>query len=174
MKPVIPMRFRPICLIIAILALTTSVSTGQNYVVFDSIDQLQSYIEREKDATVVINFWATWCKPCIEELPYFQRFSNEMKGGKVKFLYVSLDFRKNLEKGLIPYIKSKGFPDNVVMLSDPNANSWIDQVDPTWSGAIPATLIYRNDKKAFYEKSLSYEDLKTNVQSIINNQHENN
>ena len=126
------------------------------------------------DTTYVINFWATWCRPCIEELPYFQRFSNEMKGEKVKFIYVSLDFRRNLEKGLIPFIKSKGFPDNVVMLSDPNANSWIDQVDPTWSGAIPATLIYRNDKKAFYEKSLSYEDLKTNVQSIINNQHENN
>jgi thiol-disulfide isomerase/thioredoxin len=126
------------------------------------------------DTTYVINFWATWCKPCVEELPYFQRISNEMKGNKVKFLYVSLDFRKNLETALIPFIKSKGFPDNVVMLSDPDANSWIDQVDPSWSGAIPATLIYRNDRRAFFEMSLSYEDLNSNIQSFISNQHENN
>ncbi|MFM7401542.1 MAG: TlpA disulfide reductase family protein, partial [Bacteroidota bacterium] len=69
------MRFRPICLIIALLALTTSASIAQNYVVFDSIDQLQSYIEREKDATLVINFWATWCKPCVEELPIFEELN---------------------------------------------------------------------------------------------------
>lgn len=134
----------------------------------------KSSLEMRDDTTYVINFWATWCRPCIEELPSFQQLSNEMKGEKVKFIYVSLDFRKNLEKSLIPFIKAKGFPDNVIMLNDADANKWIDQVDPSWSGAIPATLIYKNYSKVFLEKSITYEELKAYVHSIIYNQNENN
>lgn len=152
---------------IAVEPLEVIVHDGISIPVYDFAG-FKPMLNMTNDTIYVINFWATWCKPCVEELPFFQRLSLEMTEEKIRFIYVSLDFRKNLEKSLIPFIKSKGFPNDVIMLSDPNANSWIDQVDPTWSGAIPATLIYRNGRKLFLEKTLSYDELKSNVQSIIN------
>ena len=117
MKPVIPMRFRPICLISAILALTTPASVAQNYVVFDSIHQLQSYIEREKDATLVINFWATWCKPCVEELPIFEELNRMYDDQDLKIILVSLDFKSQLERKFVPFLKSKSLEFGGQMLS---------------------------------------------------------
>lgn len=120
-----------------------------------------------EEVTYVINFWATWCRPCVEEMPHFIQVSREMKHENVRFLYVSLDFRKNLEKGVVPFIRTRGIEDQVVMLNDPDANSWIGQVDAEWSGAIPATLIFRGNKREFHEKMLTYDELKSIVQSFL-------
>jgi hypothetical protein len=65
-------------------------------------------------------------------------------------------------------MRERGMTRNVVLLSDPDANSWIDQVEPNWSGAIPATYIYRNERIAFYEAALTYEELNSIVKSFIN------
>jgi thiol-disulfide isomerase/thioredoxin len=119
------------------------------------------------DVTFVINFWATWCKPCVEEMPHFVQLAKEMDNEDVRFLFVSLDFRKNLEKGVVPFIRTRGIEDQVVMLNDPDANSWIGQVNAEWSGAIPATLIYRGNKREFHEKMLTYDELKSIVQSFL-------
>lgn len=121
----------------------------------------------DDDVTYVINFWATWCKPCVEEIPDFLRLKDELNSEKVRFLFVSLDFRRNLESQVVPFIKSRGMEDLVSVLHDPDANAWIPQVYPDWSGAIPATLIYRDEKRAFYEKKLHYEELKSIVESFI-------
>jgi hypothetical protein len=92
--------------------------------------------------------------------------SEELKSEKVQFLFVSLDFRKNLESGVIPFIKSRGIRDRVVMLHDPDADQWIPQVSQEWSGAIPATLVFKGERRAFYEKMLHYDELKTIIQSF--------
>ncbi len=126
------------------------------------------YLESHDDTTFVINFWATWCKPCVEEMPHFLRLAGELSDQKVRFVFVSLDFRRNLEKSVIPFMRERGMTRNVVLLSDPDANSWIDQVEPNWSGAIPATYIYRNERIAFYEAALTYEELNSIVKSFIN------
>lgn len=123
-------------------------------------------LQHANDTLYVINFWATWCKPCIEEIPDFLRLSQELAGEKVTFLFVSLDFRKNLEKGVIPFIRSREMGNNVLLLHDPDADHWIPQVDQLWTGAIPATLIYRGNIRQFYEKTLSYEDLKSIIYSL--------
>ncbi|MFN7831078.1 MAG: redoxin domain-containing protein [Bacteroidota bacterium] len=155
MKPVIPMRFRPICLIIAILALTTSVSTGQNYVVFDSIDQLQSYIEREKDATVVINFWATWCKPCVEELPIYEELNKMYDDQYLNVILVSLDFKSQLERKFVPFLKSRSLESEVVMLADQDVDTWIPTFDDMWDGALPATLVLNGKQRIFVTGAFS-------------------
>lgn len=167
MKPVIPMRFRPICLIIAILALTTSVSTGQNYVVFDSIDQLQSYIEREKDATVVINFWATWCKPCVEELPIFEELNKMYDDQDLKVILVSLDFKSQLERKFVPFLKSRSLESEVVLLADQDVDTWIPTFDDMWDGALPATLVLNGKQRIFVTGSFSsVEELRKVVESL--------
>ena len=120
---------------------------------------LQPLLTKSNDTTYVINFWATWCQPCVEELPGFLKAVSEMKAEKVRFLFVSLDFPGQLDTRLKPFVNKHGMKDMVVLLDDPDSNRWIGKVDTQWSGAIPATLIYKGDDRNFYEKSLSHKDL---------------
>lgn len=120
---------------------------------------LKPYLTKQTDTVYVVNFWATWCKPCVEELPTFTKLSKSMMGQKVKFIFVSLDFPKQLESRLKPFVDANLSDQLVVLLNDPNANAWIGKVDAQWSGAIPATLIYKKDQRFFHEGTLSEDDL---------------
>lgn len=125
-----------------------------------NFDELEPLLNKDNDTTYVVNFWATWCKPCVEEMPEFLEVASQMKTEKVKFIFVSLDFPNQKESRLIPFVESQGINEQVILLNDPASNQWIDKVDPQWSGAIPATLIYKGDDKSFMEKSLSKSELR--------------
>lgn len=133
-----------------------------NFEAFDS-----EYLQQKNDTTYIINFWATWCKPCIEELPAFERINKEYSGQKVKVILTSLDFPERLEKQVIPFIKKYELKSKVVLLDDPDANSWIPKVSEQWSGAIPATIIYNQQERKFYERSFTYDELKSELTSIL-------
>jgi len=128
----------------------------------------EPFLKMQTDTTYVINFWATWCQPCVEELPYFEKANAEFKDQKVKVILVSLDMKKQVESNLIPYIKKKNLKSLVIHLSDPDANSWISKVDSTWSGAIPATIIYNKNKRKFYEQSFTFETLSNEIKQFNN------
>lgn len=132
-----------------------------------SFSALEHFLKKDNDTTYVVNFWATWCVPCVEELPSFEKLNATYKDKKVKVLLVSIDFPKMAESKLLPFIKKNNLKSDVVLLNDPDANSWINKVDSTWSGAIPATLIYKKDKRNFYEKSFTYEELETEVKKFL-------
>lgn len=132
-----------------------------------SFSALEHFLKKENDTTYVVNFWATWCVPCVEELPNFEKLNATYKDKKVKVLLVSIDFPKMAESKLLPFIKNKNLKSDVVLLNDPDANSWINKVDSTWSGAIPATIIYKKNKRNFYEKSFTYEELETEVKKFL-------
>lgn len=125
------------------------------------------YLQQKNDTTYVINFWATWCKPCVKELPEFEKINEQYKGRKVKVVLASLDFPDKLEGQVIPFIKKHNLQSEVVLLDDPDANSWIPQVSEEWSGAIPATIIYNQKERKFYEGSFTYEELHTELKSIL-------
>jgi thiol-disulfide isomerase/thioredoxin len=129
-----------------------------------SFRDLEPLLRKDNDTTYVIHFWATWCVPCLKELPEFNKFAEKHSRNKIKILLVSLDFPKQIDSKLIPFIEKHNITSEVIVLDDPNQNYWIDKVSPDWSGAIPATLVYKNQFKKFYEKSLTYEELV----SIIN------
>jgi thiol-disulfide isomerase/thioredoxin len=125
---------------------------------------LEPYLNKQNDTTYVINFWATWCKPCITELPYFEQLNQNYMDKKVKVILVSLDFMKSYDSQLVPFVKRKGLKSMVMLLNDPDSNSWIDKIDKQWTGAIPATLIYNKTSRSFYEKELNYNELDSLVQ----------
>ncbi len=128
---------------------------------------LEPLLQKQNDTVYVINFWATWCKPCLEELPAFERINGEYKDRRVKVVLVSLDFPNRYEDHLIPFVEKEDIRSAVVHLTEVNANNWIDKVDPGWSGAIPATLIYKSGQREFYEQKLSYQELKTIVEQKL-------
>ena len=114
--------------------------------VYNKFDQLEPLFRFDNDTTYVVNFWATWCKPCIKELPYFEEFNSAHSDNKVKVVLVSLDFPKQVESTLESFVKKKQLKSKVVVLLDGKYNDWIDRVSPEWSGAIPATYIYKGSQ----------------------------
>ncbi len=129
--------------------------------------QVKPYLEKNNDTIYVVNFWATWCKPCVKELPYIEQLHSDQFVHPVKVLLVSLDFRSQIDTKLVPFLEEQKIKSQVIVLDDTDANSWIDIVDPQWSGAIPATVIYRKNKKEFYGDAFEdYESLKNIVNSF--------
>ncbi len=122
---------------------------------------VDSLMKNNSDTTYVINFWATWCKPCVHELPGFEAVTTKYADKKIKVILISLDFKSQLGSRLIPFVKEKGLKSQVVLLNEPDYNSWIDKVDKSWSGALPATLLINNSKHQheFYEKEFTPEEL---------------
>jgi thiol-disulfide isomerase/thioredoxin len=131
--------------------------------------ELERQLNIKSDTTYVINFWATWCKPCIKELPHFDNLEKTFEGKKIKVLLVSLDFKRQLETTLRPYLEKNGVVSEVVLIDEPDYNSWIDKVDPSWSGAIPATLILNNRTgvRNFYEQEFTSEELYKTVKPLL-------
>ncbi|MFH1119731.1 MAG: TlpA disulfide reductase family protein [Bacteroidota bacterium] len=129
---------------------------------------LEPLLNLRNDTTYIVNFWATWCIPCVKELPSFQKLHEDYKGSNIRVILVSLDFKKDLESRLKPFVQKNNLSPEVIMLYDHDGNSWINKVSPDWSGALPATLIYNRNFHAFYEKSFTNEELQTIVnQNLI-------
>jgi thiol-disulfide isomerase/thioredoxin len=128
---------------------------------------LEYFLNKKNDTTYVVNFWATWCGPCVAELPHFEKLNDIYKGQKVKVLLISLDMKKKIESNLIPFIKKKNLKSDVMFLDDPNANDWIGKVDANWSGAIPATIIFNKSERKFYEQSFTFEALEKELKQFI-------
>lgn len=116
-------------------------------------DQLKPLLHSDNDTTYVVNFWATWCAPCVKELPYFVSLDSIYGNGPFKLLLVSLDFKKDYLRKLQPFVRERDLEAYVVVLEDNRSNYWIDDIDPSWSGAIPATLVYRGQQRTFFERT---------------------
>ena len=126
--------------------------------------QLQPLLHQNSETVQVVNFWATWCAPCIKELPYFEEL-NKLEG--VEVLLVSLDFPKHKQKRLIPFVEKHKLQSRVVHLDDEDENYWINEISTTWSGALPATLIYTHNRRGFYEQSFTKDELFKEVKSYF-------
>lgn len=137
------------------------------YPIVAEFDKLAPIFSQEDDATYVINFWATWCGPCVEELPYFERLAKETADENVQLVMVSLDFRRDVRTKLLRFIRERPFDLPVIALTDSKTNVWIDKVDPEWGGAIPITIIYHGDKRIFVpDQFADYEELLAAVRSV--------
>ena len=139
---------------------------AQDLIIFKTFDELNTYIKENNSKPLVVNFWATWCAPCVKELPYFEKLNQE--NPNVKVILVSLDFEKQVESKLIPFLKKKKIISTSIYLADKDYNSWLPKIDKNWSGSIPATVIFNQDKKIFVEQDFSnYEELNTFVNQSI-------
>jgi len=155
-------------IIVTALCIHLTVSAQQDVTVFETFDEFEHLLETNSDSTYVVNFWATWCKPCIAELPYFEEANQTFKSQPVKFILVSLDAMKQLEKKVIPFLQKTDIQSQVVLLDDDDYNVWIDKVSPEWSGSIPATLLFSKDKRQFVEQEfINTSDLESFINQFI-------
>lgn len=173
---------RTLLLLFVILMVSCKNETGQSELISNTdetskyvLEPLEVYdfeglkplLKTDTDKIYVVNFWATWCAPCIKELPYFEAINEAYTDKNVEVVLVSLDFPKKYDSHLKPFIKKQGLKSKVVALNDMDSNTWIPAISPDWSGAIPATLIFNKEKRQFYEGAFTYEELETELKQFL-------
>lgn len=132
------------------------------------IDELARIIETSK-SPLVINFWATWCAPCIEELPYFEKQVKQYKDGDVKLILVSLDFKKDYPATVQKFMKENKYQSDVLWLNETNADIFCPRIDTSWEGNIPATLFVNKAKnyKRFVGRQMKEDELKSELKELV-------
>jgi len=123
-------------------------------------DQLKKRIANP-DTVYIVNFWATWCGPCVKELPAFDQLQRTYKSKPLKVLLISMDFPSQYKSKLVPFVKGHPLQTSIYFASRKSDQEWIDDIDKNWSGALPATLVINKKKniRHFYEKDFTYTEL---------------
>lgn len=103
------------------------------------LDELKNSL---KGKVVLINFWATWCKPCVKEFPELVKLYKDYKDKDFRLVFISADVPEEIESKVVPFLKSQ----NVDFVSFYNnfdkPEELINYIDKNWEGAIPSTYIY--------------------------------
>ena len=133
-----------------------------------NFEQLEPFLHKTNDTVYLVNFWATWCAPCIKELPAIEATEQKYADKKFKVLLVSLDFPKELTGRVQPFVKSRNITSDVVLLNDPDQNKWIDKVDKSWSGEIPFTLLYSRNFRESYSNAFTFKELDSIINQKLN------
>jgi thiol-disulfide isomerase/thioredoxin len=132
------------------------------------VADLQQFI-KEADKPTILNFWATWCVPCVEELPYFQKLVKKYDSAGVVLKLVSLDMAEAYPKKLTSFAQKQNIKAPIYFLAETNADIFCPVVDEKWSGAIPASLFINNSTgyRKFFEEQIPEGQLEKEIQALI-------
>ena len=155
-------------LLLSFSLLLTAPAFAQNVAVI-KFPELQKRLARPTDTTYVVNFWATWCAPCVKELPNFEQIRTAYANKKVKVLLVSLDYASQVDKKIKPFVQRRRLKSEVLVLNETDPNEWLEKVDAKWSGSLPFTLIFNNKTKqrATFEHELTKIELATALKKFL-------
>jgi thiol-disulfide isomerase/thioredoxin len=130
--------------------------------------QLTDWKNAENDTLYVLNFWASWCAPCVAEIPSFLALHQKYAAQKVKVILVDCDFNRDLETKVKPFIQQKHLEGLVVHIAEKDPNTWVDLVSKEWSGALPGTLLVCKSRNVlqFYEKKFEDDELEAAVKAV--------
>ncbi len=132
-----------------------------------TLERLQQIVQGEKDQIQVINFWATWCAPCVRELPLLEKLTKDHADVRVRLVSMDMDLDPNPDK-VRKFATRKKIQSQVLILNERNPNQWIEKIDKGWSGALPATLVVnnRNGKRKFIERELHEGELEKLIAEV--------
>ena len=115
-----------------------------------NFDDLFKTIDLSGNKTYLINFWATWCAPCVKEIPHFEYVNQKYSSDSLKVILASFDYPSQIDSKLIPFLNKNEIKSDVVLIDDLNIRDWMSVVSESWDGAIPATLIINKRSQKFY------------------------
>jgi len=133
--------------VIAAIVLAAANIFSQDIKPLQSIADLDGIKENAKGNVLLLNFWASWCKPCVKEFPELVKLYNDYKDKGFRLVFVSLDDLPDIEKKVVPFLKNQGVDFTTYYNKFDKPEELIDYVDKNWQGAIPSTYIYDKDGK---------------------------
>ncbi|NTS43365.1 TlpA family protein disulfide reductase [Flavisolibacter sp. BT320] len=154
---------------VMLLVMTVASNKGQTQdIAVWKMADLQTAMDTASGPTI-LNFWATFCKPCIAELPYFQEAANRYRAKGVKLILVSLDLKEAFPKTVKNFVAKRKITAPVVFLDESNADLFVPAVDSSWSGSIPASLFINRRKgyRQFHETELSKAKLDAEIRKML-------
>ena len=156
-------------LMMALIALSAVQCLTAQEIKSIKITDLEKTIAGSK-TPLVINFWATYCKPCVAEIPYFQEEVKKQKANGIQLILVSLDLKSYYPQKIRSFAASRKFTAPILWLNETDADYFCPKVDPKWSGVLPATLFINNKTgyRKFYEDAVSRETLKKEIMATLN------
>jgi len=154
--------------IISLLFVLASTADAQE-IVKAKIPDIERLMASKDSSVLVLNFWATFCKPCVAEIPSFIEITNKYKADKVKLVLVSLDLPSYYPGKIAAFSKKHKFNTNIMWLAETNADYFCPRIDSSWSGSIPATLIInsKNNYRFFIEGEISADAFESEVKKAI-------
>ena len=154
-------------IIYLLLLITGSTNAFSQNAEIIKLPALQEIMKADSDQVKVINFWATWCAPCIKELPLFQALHEKRDDVKVTLVSMDMDLDPDPEK-VFKFIARKKISADVVILDEQNPNAWIDKIEKEWSGALPATIVIntKTGKRKFVERELHDGELEALISAV--------
>jgi thiol-disulfide isomerase/thioredoxin len=161
------MRILVVSLLILLTVSVSAQSAFKREVI--KFEEYEKLIDKQDDVLYVVNFWATWCPPCVKELPDFMAVNEKMSSRKdFKMILVSLDNKDDWQSDVIPFASENKLNVDIYLLDElRRMNYWMPRVDASWKGSIPATVFYKNGKKLkFVEKPLHKEELETIINQL--------
>lgn len=151
----------------SLFALVLSLSAAAQAKVV-KLPELQKVINDPSEQVKVINFWATWCAPCIKEMPLLEKVNRDRKDVKVTLVSMDMDLDPNPEK-VHKFVSRKKLASSVLILDETNPNTYIDKIDKQWSGALPATIVIntKTGKRKFVEGELHEGELEKLIDEVL-------
>ena len=133
-----------------------------------TIGELENYIQTSS-RPLVINFWATWCAPCLHELPYFQETVRQFADQNVELVLVSMDLPRGPEKKIEQFAVQHALKGTLFWLNETNADVFCPKIDPRWDGSIPSTLFInkKNNYRKFFDRQLTEPQFRLEVQRLV-------
>ncbi|MCP9235916.1 TlpA disulfide reductase family protein [Lewinella sp. JB7] len=135
--------------------------------IYGDFSEVAPLFNQQNDTTYLINFWATWCKPCLEELPLLQQLEQEYREGPLRVILVSLDTEPGAIARIPGYLSRRGINLPTIVLTD-ERQGWMRDLDDKWNGALPTTVIYRNNLRYIYRRNfISLPDVLAAVEPLV-------
>lgn len=158
--------------LISIIALTIGLASASSFAQkadLIKLKDLQEVINSPAEHIQVINFWATWCAPCVKEMPLLEKLNAENKNVDVTLVSMDYDLDPNPEK-VQRFMARKKLQSKVVILAESDPNSWIDKIDKNWEGALPTTLVIntKTGKRKLVQKELQEGELEKLIAEVTN------
>lgn len=131
--------------------------------------ELEKRLSAPSDQIQIINFWATWCGPCVKEMPLIEKVGLQRNDIRITLVSMDLELDENPDR-VFKFVERKQIKSEVIILDAPDINSWIDRIDKRWNGSLPATIVIntKTGKRAFAEKELKDGELETLIESVKN------
>lgn len=142
--------------------------TAENPIRYDLFSDVEPLFHQTSDTTYLINFWATWCKPCREEIGLLQKLEEAERAKPLKIVLVSLDQEEEAINKIPAFLEEAGPNLSSIVLTDKEDGSWGPTIDRVWSGSLPTTIIYRGELRYVYRRAFNtYADLERAVEPMM-------